>query len=247
MKSIVLGAILLLFAAAMSLLSDNRERIYDCFISDNMGEWKKIIDEIDKQSQMTNQQRLELVNYQYGYIAWCMGKKKYKLAEQYLEKAESNLTYLENKKYSLSTLCVYRSIFYGYRVGISRWQAPFLASKIVDYSKQAAKLDSNNWFAYMQLGNVDFYTPTFMGGSKSNALKLYLKAEKLLESNKSNLINNWNYLNLLTVIGNTYLELKNYSLAKKYYDKALSIEPNFYWIKVELYPILNSKINSQNE
>jgi len=38
------------------------------------------------------------------------------------------------------------------------------------------------------------------------------------------------------------LEINDYNNAKLYFDKALKIEPNFHWVKNELYPLLSTKI-----
>ena len=46
----------------------------------------------------------------------------------------------------------------------------------------------------------------------------------------------WNYLSLLVLIGQSYMILKDYKQAKVYFDKAITAEPRFLWVKNELYP-----------
>lgn len=236
--------LILLLVTISSAYGNYSEKFYNYFVNDKMSEWKILVDDMDKVSPKSNEFRLELVNYQYGYIAWCIGKKRNSEAEKYLEKADDNLNLLEKNKYGLSMVYAYRAAFYGFRIGLSRWRAPFLGPKSIDNAELSVKTDSKNWFAYMQLGNIDFYTPSIMGGSKSDALKHYIKAEKLIESSADK-GRNWNYLNLLTVIGKSYFEMNNFDLAKKYYDKTLEIEPNYFWVKEELYPILLNKMKGK--
>ena len=61
-----------------------------------------------------------------------------------------------------------------------------------------------------------------------------------MESNENFAQQNWNYLSLLTSIAKAYEVTGRKAMAKLYYEKILKIEPNFMWVKNELYPkILN--------
>ena len=60
---------------------------------------------------------------------------------------------------------------------------------------------------------------------------------------KATLKSNWMYLNLLTLIGQTEQKLNNLQQAKLYYEKALTIEPDFVWVKNELLPTLKQELN----
>ncbi len=226
--------------------SQNNEQILSFFVSNKMNEWKSFIDNNETQYRATSEQKLEFVNYQYGYIAWCVGKKKYDEAKKYIEKAENTLNELEKIKFSLSSVYAYRAAFLGFKVAMSPLKAPFLGPKSVSNAENALKLSQDNWFAHLQMGNIKFYSPSIVGGSKSEALNHYLRAKKILEANDAFYKSNWNYLNLLVGIANTYIELDNLDLAKKYYDAALLLYPNFHWVKNELYPELNKKIKSKN-
>ena len=97
-KYIIAVIFLLLFTVTDSYCG-NRERIYNAYISGNMDNWKRIIDEMENSKNMGSGAILELVNYQYGYIAWCMGEDNKKEARDYLELAEKNLDILENRGY----------------------------------------------------------------------------------------------------------------------------------------------------
>lgn len=217
------------------LFTQNSKAIYDAYIFKNIHKWQRTIDTMEKlKKNKTDLEWLELINYQYGYIAWCISEKKHTEAEIYLKKAENNLTILLKKNYNLSMLYAYKAAFIGFSIGISFYKAPFIGGKSYEYAEKALKLSPKNAFAYQQLGNIKFYSPKIFGGSKNEALTNYLKALQIMEKTPSNLNNNWNYINLLSNIAMTYKKLGNNSMQKKYYQKIQRLVPQCKWIK-DLY------------
>lgn len=235
--------IMLVLLVPLQVLANWKTMIYKAYIGNNMPEWKVIIDKMDKEKNKTNDFILELVNYQYGYIAWCIGNKKDKEAEHYLELANKNLELLEKKEFKPSEISAYKSAFYGYEIGLNKMKAPFIGPKSIKYSKLSMEQDAQNPMGYIQYGNSQFYMPPMFGGSKQEAVAHFLKAEKLMEKDKAKTENNWNYLSLLALIGQSYFIMEDYKNAKKYYEKALADEPGFLYVKLELLPDLLKKMN----
>jgi len=216
--------------------------IYKAYISSDMIEWKKILDEMGRQTDKNNEFILELINYQYGYIAWNLGNKKSKPAEECLDQAYKNLEILEKNGFRPSDVNSYKSAFYGFKIALNKFQAPFLGSKSTDCAKLAMKLDTTNPYGYIQMGNTLYYAPALFGGSKNQAIGYFQKALNLMEKDASNLEEDWNYLNLLTQLALSYQEIKYYQTAKIYFDKILRIEPDFKWVKEDLYPAFLKKM-----
>jgi|TARA_B110000240_G_scaffold180115_1_gene210874 hypothetical protein len=50
-------------------------------------------------------------------------------------------------------------------------------------------MDPENPFAYVQIANVKYYQPEFMGGDKTKAIEYYLKAEMVYLKQKPEVIN----------------------------------------------------------
>jgi tetratricopeptide (TPR) repeat protein len=119
-------------------------------------------------------------------------------------------------------------------------KAPFLGPKSIKHSKLAMEQNPENPMGYIQYGNSQFYMPPVFGGSKQEAINHFKKAELLMEN--GNIKNDWNYLSLLALIGQSYSALNDYKNAKMYYEKALKTEPNFLWVKKELMPELLKKM-----
>jgi tetratricopeptide (TPR) repeat protein len=233
--------ILLLFGF-LSIYASHKTEIYKAYISNDMNRWKKTIDEMDQQKSKSTDFRLELLNYQYGYIAWCIGNKKNEIAETYIALGEKNIQVLEKTNGYASLVSSYKSAFYGYKIGLNKFKAPFIGPKSVECAKLAMKQDTSNPYGYIQYANSQFYMPAVFGGSKKIALDYYTKAKNLMEINHQKIFQDWNYLSLLSMIAKTYTELKDFNQAKLCYEKILKIEPDFLWVKNELYPDLLKKI-----
>jgi tetratricopeptide (TPR) repeat protein len=86
----------------------------------------------------------------------------------------------------------------------------------------------------IEKGNSKHYAPSFVGGDPKEAIVFYHRA--ITNLNGSNQTRSWWYLNTLTQIALAAEKAKDYKLASKTYKEILSIEPNFKWVKDELYP-----------
>ena len=219
--------------------------IYKNYIGNNMPGWKVVIDKMDIEKNKSNDFILELVNYQYGYIAWCIGSKNENEAQKYLDLANKNLEILENKNYKPAEISAYKAAFYGYEVGLNKLKAPIAGPKSIKYSKLAMQQDPNNPMGFIQYGNSQFYMPAIFGGSKKDAVEYFLKAEKLMEKDKTKIKNDWNYLSLLALIGQSYVQMEQYQKAKFYFEKALATEPEYLFVKIDLLPALLKKMEKK--
>lgn len=207
--------------------------------------WGNVIDRIDNLPNKSDEIFLQQLNYCYGYVGWCIGNDKKEIAKKYIKLANNIIARLEKKKFKLSDVYAYKSAFIGYEIGISPYKAPFIGSKSIEYANQAIKLDSANYIAYIQLGNSEYYRPRIFGGSKEESIKYYLQALRFYRLKFNEPKKDWKLLHLLATIGKTYFELKDYKNAKLYYDEALKIEPNFLWVKNELYHSLLNKMGKK--
>ncbi len=221
---------------SLSLSAQYKTAIYDAYINSTMNEWKSTIDKMEQQEKKSDEFLLELINYQYGYIAWCLGNNEKKQAKTYLKLAEDNLENMEKLSSHPSYVSAYKAAFYGYSIGLNKLKAPFVGPKSIDAAKQAMKKNPDNPYGFIQYANAQFYMPPIFGGSKSEALEYYKQAQDIMERDKEQLKKNWNYLSLLTNMAQAYTEIKEYDKADEYYKHILTIEPNFNWVKNELYP-----------
>lgn len=242
-KYIVIITILVFAVVSPIWASSYKNKIYDAYISNNMAKWKTIIDEMENAKSKNAGFLIELVNFQYGYIGYCIGVEKMDEAYKYLDLAEENLEKAEKSGIDASEISAYKSAFYGYEIGINKMKAPFIGPKSIKYSKLSMEQNPKNPMGYIQYGNSQFYMPPVFGGSKTEAVEHFKKAEKLMEKDKAKNEYDWNYLSLLALIGQSYFAMEDYKNAKVYYEKALKVEPNFLLVKKDLLPQLMKKQN----
>jgi tetratricopeptide (TPR) repeat protein len=228
---------------AADLKADFRSDVYSAYINNKMELWKNVIDRMEAINGKSNEQILELVNYQYGYIGYCLGFNKKEEAKRYFDIASGNIEFLEKAGYSPSMINAYRAAFYGFRISFNKFSAPVNGIKSRDHAKLALELDKENYFSNFQYGNALFYMPAAFGGSKKEALNYFLKARRILENNPAEIKENWNYMSLLIVVGQTYYYLDDYESAKAVYEEILRLEPGFRYVKDVLYPGLLIKMN----
>jgi len=227
---------------AVSLQAGNKDDIYNCYVNNRMPVWKSLIDQLNNKSDKSNELLLELINYQYGYIGWCLERDRKDEALDYLKLADVNVKRLESAKFELSLINAYKAAFYGYHIALSKFSAPFIGPKSSDCAKLAVQLDPNQPFGYIQLGNVKLHSPSLMGGSKSEALVYYLKARTMMEKNGAQIRGDWNYLSLLVTIARAYVATNDLEKAKLMYEEILKFEPGFIWVRDDLYPQLLKKM-----
>ena len=234
---------LLVFLAVTSVYgSSNKIKIYHAFIGNKMENWKMVIDKMENDKEEDKEFLAELINYQYGYIGYCLGENNKKMAKHYLALAEENLEIVEKKGYSPAIIHAYRSAFWGFKIGFSPIKAPFYGPRCIDHVNHSLQANNKIAFGHVQYGIAYFYMPAVFGGSKTISIEHFLEAVILMEKDAESITNNWNYLNLLTLIGQSYEDIKQYEKAKVYYEKALNTEPNFLWVKQELMPKLLERI-----
>ena len=232
-KLVLIGFLLI----GLTVNGTNKQDIYNAYVHNSMSVWKGLIDKLSYKADNNNELLLELVNYQYGYIGYCLGTKQKEEASVYLKKAEANLVKLENNKVYPAKIAGYKSAFYGFHIGLNIFSAPLLGPKSGANAREAIELDKNDYFGYVQTGNIQFHAPALMGGSKTEAVKSYLKAKSLMEQS-SLMAQDWNYLSLLISLAKAYESTDDFINAKLIYEKLLGIEPDFIWVKTELYPNL---------
>ena len=233
---------LFLLTGVTASFASARSEIYSAYITNRMDLWKNLIDKMEAEKSRDSEQVLELINYQYGYIGYCIGFKKRDEARRYLELAEKNIEILEKSNYKLSDLHAYRCAFYGFKIGLNKLSAPVNGMKSLDHVKKALDLDKENYFAWIQYGNIQFYMPAAFGGSKKEGIEYFLKARQMLERDPADLTDNWNYLSLMVIIGQSYTYINDFESAQTVYKEILKREPDFLYVKNELYPELLRKI-----
>ena len=85
------------------------------------------------------------------------------------------------------------------------------------------------------MANYKYHTPSFLGGDVDQAIKYYRYAIQLFELTNQ-VKDNWQYMNTLVWLAISYDKKGDSTDAKKVLNKVLSLEPDFTWVKNDLYP-----------
>lgn len=234
-KYILIIMISLVFTAIANAKT-NQQQIYEAYKNGDMSRWRNIVLNLEKAESQSDAYRLELINYQYGYIGWCVGTGRKNEAKLWMEKMQANIDLLEKKQYEPASIEAYKAAMIGFRVGLNRLQAPFIGPKSVEYAKNAMKADPQNPMGFLQYANILHFTPGLFGGSDVEAMKHYLLALRKMEQKMNIYRENWNYLSLLAAIATAYYEYNQKEKAIEYLRKALQVEPGFQWVNKELLP-----------
>ncbi|MBP9028332.1 MAG: tetratricopeptide repeat protein [Bacteroidales bacterium] len=222
-----------------SINDDFDHRLYVAFISGNMADWEKVLNELDAllAKSPTAANRFKLLHAQYGYIGYLLGVKQTEKAKRLIEKAEVHANYLAKIPAYQSTANAIQAALLAYQISINPYKAPFLGPKSSLLIDEALALSPTNYYALIEKGNARHYAPAIVGGNPTEAVDLYRKAIELIEKEyPTGKPKTWWYINTYTQMGLAAQKAGNKNLAKKIYQTLLTMEPNYKWVKEELLP-----------
>ncbi|BDX39396.1 hypothetical protein CYCD_27510 [Tenuifilaceae bacterium CYCD] len=218
------------------------DRLYSCFVSSDMLEWERVMVDLEKEFETTKSVKVEfqLLHAQYGFVGFLLGSNRTSLGEEYIAKADKHIANLLKSNPKWVEVMALQAAVLAYKISLSPYKAPFLGPKSINLIADALELEPNNMYALIEKGNSKHYAPSYVGGSPAEAIVNYQKAITNIKA--SSKTKTWWYLNTLTQLALAAEKAKNYTLASKTYKEILSIEPNFKWVKDELYPKFLEKI-----
>ncbi len=245
-KYIVFGWLALSGYGISEAQQSPKERVYQAFISDQMEDWDRVITELSsRKATLSDVQLGELINFYYGYTGWAVEEAPKKKANEYIDMADDLIDELMAKYPEEADWYAFKGAFYGYKIGMNPLSAPFLGPESMNHIDRAIETGPTRPQGWIEKGNALFYMPKAFGGSKELAIEAYSKAIRFMENEPETIKNNWVYLNVLMVLGQSYEKIENFRMAKITYDKLLKIEPNFTYMRDELYPAFLRSLNAQ--
>jgi tetratricopeptide (TPR) repeat protein len=212
-------------------------KVYNAYINDKMENWEEALVAMTRQYNWERDPAIlrDILYAQYGLIGYKIGVGKEKAAKDMLNQAQGYLDKLMEKNPNDSELLALQGAFYAYKISLNKTKAITLGPKSMFYIEKALDENHENPTAWIQKGNAKYYMPKSFGGSVVEAINHYEKAVGLFEQNRKTGCN-WMYINTLTYLGKMYAENNQREAALETYEKILSIEPSFGWVKNELLP-----------
>ena len=151
----------------------------------NMAPWPGLIAEMEKVKSTDLAWQTEMVKAMYGLVGYQLGVKNKDLAKVYVNKADVYLDKLLKAYPHNSHLHSLSGAFYGYKIALSFYKAPFFGPKSMYHIEKSIELDPSAPGGYIEKANSLMYRPAAFGGDKKEGLAYYQKALKLMVANDS--------------------------------------------------------------
>jgi tetratricopeptide (TPR) repeat protein len=183
--------------------------------------------------------------YQLALIG--MTQKNDELFDQYVKSVCEHLDQMIEAKPFWPEPQSLLSMVYGIRISHNWINAPVLGPNAMSLAKKAVELDSTNPRSWMMLGSMKLNTPEFFGGNPQEALEAFQRADSLFAHVHivDSCAPDWGQVENLAWLGQVYVKRKQYNDARTAFQKALSIEPTYGWVKFQLLPKLEKNMATQ--
>lgn len=232
---------LLLFFPSALLADLNDQIMYNAYLTGDLAVWSDAINkEIKEKNSYTRKELEQLINYQFGYIGYCISEQKYDEATRHITNMERKLQLLETCKHDVALVKAYRASLCIFKMPMNKWKFISLGINGIQLADEAYRLNPSNPLIVTIKGNMDFYKPAVAGGSKKNALFHFEKAIELYKKDQMT-EHNWNYMATLLNMAQAYEKTGNMQKALLICKEILEIAPNFKWVKETYYPQLLNK------
>ena len=241
--SVKYGFVLALFL--VNCLSETRaqeshsytQRLYETYVNDQMQEWELIIANMENAYESSGEESLlyELCFAYYGYIGYLISMEEDKEAKRMLNDAMKRTDHLEEIMENKPEVLALQGALIGYRIILSKFSSMFLGPKALRYIKTAYDTGENCFNCQTEMGNMKFYTPKFLGGSKPEALPYYEEALRIVENSRLKTDRDWIYMNTVLLLANAYKETGQEDKACALYEALMAYEPKAQWIRKDLY------------
>jgi tetratricopeptide (TPR) repeat protein len=239
---IIITLAISLFTQSVYSQSSCRKNIYNAYINSDMNKWAGVIHSMESNNSPTTiDQKLELINYYYGYIGYLIGIKKNEQAQTLITAGEKLINKVLESSPRNVTALAYKGSYIGFQISMSKVKGISLASESISNINKAYETDPRNIQAIIDKANALYFAPSIFGGDKHEAIKLYLKSVNLMETSKTT-DQNWTYLHVLRLLARAYEKQNKFQEAKLIYEKSLRKEPNFKLVKEILYPKILAKL-----
>ncbi len=225
MITLLLILLLLSQPAVSQIYSD--EALYKGYLTDDMKLWKEYIISADW-DRMGNKERVRLLNYEYGYIAYALSAKDPDV-KQLLANFNKHLNSMDGKMEEATRL-TYLSAAASYAISLNKFTIANNAPKTFNYADEALTTDPDNPLTLTLRGSIYFYCPKSFGGDKKMALRYLEKAEQLFQQ-KGDTINNWNYLSTQMITVQCLDKIGNKQEAIRKCRDILQREPDYAYIR----------------
>jgi len=230
---------LFIICAAMGIPQELSEMNYHAYLKSDKVAWKQNVAYAYKLNQDDpNEETLfQLALTEYGLLNVTMKDTDEKLFSDYVDGCQERLELLvDSRKFGPEAKALLSGV-YGFKIAYSPLKGMFYGPKSTTLLEQAMEEKPSSPIVLKLYATNQYFTPEMWGGNKEIALKAFEKSSEIFI--KNNKEKSWMNLDNLAWIGIIYQEDGYLEKAKLSWEKAIEIEPNFYWVRNSLLPSLN--------
>lgn len=196
----------------------------------NMASWPGLIAEMEKVKSTDLAWQKEMVKAMYGLVGYQLGAKNKDLARVYVNKGDVYLEKLLKVHPRNAQLHSLTGAFYGYKIALAFYKAPFFGPKSMHHIEKSIELDPLEPGGYIEKGNSLLYRPAAFGGDKIQALAYYKKALKLMVANNDQKCD-WQQMLLRAFILKSLYETNQTAEAEAFMKEMQKDYGSMSWIK----------------
>jgi len=235
-KNKALGLIILLVFTALGATAQKKDLAYyqcaffESYKAGTMAPWPALIAEMEKANVQDAEWQTEMVKAMYGLVGYQIGQGEKDAARKYIDKADDLLEKMLEKNPKNARLHALSGAFYGFKISMAAYKAPFLGPKSLSHIEKAISLDPNEPMGYIEKGNSLMYRPAAFGGDKEEGLVLFRKALALMDAQTGGKCD-WQKLLLRTFIVKGLYETKRNTEAQAFVKQMEKEYGSLDWIK----------------
>jgi tetratricopeptide (TPR) repeat protein len=190
----------------------------------------------------------QMTRYALAYVDWRLhpllsADHRQKEAEIYLAEAQAQLRQLIAADPSNAEAHALLASVYGSQIGTSAWKGMTLGPKASAAIDAALKTAPDNPRVVLQAGISASYAPKAFGGGIEKAEKSFRRAEQLFAAEPLNQPwPSWGKLDVLAWMGQVLAAKGDREGARRYYERALQIQPDYAWVRRVLLPALDKPV-----
>ncbi len=199
---------------------------------------------------LPNNEKVWLVNYYIAYGYYKLGiyyfaKENIKKAKESFGEAFLNINNCVSENDSFAEGYIMKANILKIKSAVEQFHSVELDNEVYEYFENAKKLDPDNPRIYYSIGILNYFQPQIYGGDIEVAKENFIKAIELYSTYKpkAKTYPDWGFDETYAWLGKIASDQGNINLAKKYYNKALDVNPDFGWVKKDLLPNLIKKNN----
>lgn len=209
---------------------------YQAYLLKSQVIWKRTVDQFPPD---TFERGMAL----YGLLNGTMAERDEKEFHQYYDETTELLEGLIKAGDHVAECRAILSAIYGLELSYNSWKGMFLGPKSAGLIQDAFREAPDNPLVVKLYASSKYYTPEMFGGDVQLAIEEFSRAVMLYE--EAGAQTDWIYLDGLAHLGLAYQKSGQLDSALYVFDKALSLEPNFNWVKNSLRPAVLKELDAK--